>query len=61
MDHAIKAAPAKILHGALELSKNSWLLGLQFPDRPQPSLYPIRGGDTQGLMAKANGSPRSLG
>ena len=53
MDHAIKAAPtATILHGALELSKNSWLLGLQFPDRPQPSLYPIRGGDTQGLMAK---------
>ena len=53
MDHAIKPAPtATILHGALELSKNSWLLGLQFPDRPQPSLYPIRGGDTQGLMAK---------
>ena len=52
MDHAIKAAPATIFHGALELSKNSWLLGLQFPDRPQPSLYPIRGGDTQGLMAK---------
>ena len=53
MDHAITDTPAEtILHGALELSKNSWLLALQFPDRPQPSLYPIRGGDTEGLMAK---------
>ena len=53
MDHAITGRPAEtILHGALELSKNSWLLALQFPDRAQPSLYPIRGGDTVGLMAK---------
>jgi hypothetical protein len=42
MDHAITDTPAEtILHGALELSKNSWLLALQFPDRAQPSLYPI--------------------
>src|SRR6478672_1021073 len=53
MDHAITDTPAEtILHGALELSKNSWLLALQFPDRAQPSLYPISGGDTVGLMAK---------
>ena len=53
MDHAITDTPAEtILHGALELSKNSWLLALQFPGRAQPSLYPIRGGDTVGLMAK---------
>ena len=53
MDHTITGTPAEtILHGALELSKNSWLLALQFPDRAQPSLYPIRGGDTEGLMAK---------
>ena len=40
MDHAITDTPAEtILHGALELSKNSWLLALQFPDRAQPSLY----------------------
>jgi transposase len=53
MDHAITDTPAEtILHGALELSKNSWLLALQFPDRGQPSLYPIRGGDTVGLMTK---------
>ena len=44
--------PKTALYGALELSKNSWLLALQFPDRAQPSLYPIRGGDTEGLMAK---------
>ncbi len=29
------------LHAALELSKNSWLLAIQFPDRDKPSLYPI--------------------
>src|ERR1700686_2386756 len=53
MDHANTDTPAEtILHGALELSKNSWLLALQFPDRVQPSLYPINGGDTVGLMAK---------
>ncbi len=36
----------KTLHAAIELSKNSWLLAIQFPDRDSPSLYPIRGGDT---------------
>src|ERR1700682_6813806 len=40
------------LHCALELSKNSWLLAIQFPDREQPSLYPIEGGNTEKLMAK---------
>jgi hypothetical protein len=37
---------ANTLHCALELSKKSWLLAIQFPDREQPSLYPIDGGDT---------------
>jgi transposase len=36
----------------MELSKNAWLLAIQFPDRPQPSLYPIEGGNTEDLMAK---------
>ena len=40
------------LHCALELSKNSWLLAIQFPGREQPSLYAIEGGDTEKLMAK---------
>ena len=54
MERTIDATPAaeSILHGALELSKNTWLLGIQFPDRPQPSLYPIRGGNTEDLRAK---------
>ena len=51
MDYASTAA-GSILHCALELSKNTWLLGIQFPDRPQPSLYPIKGGNTEDLMAK---------
>jgi transposase len=53
MDCTSTAAPAgSILRCALELSKNTWLLGIQFPDRPQPSLYPIRGGNTEDLLAK---------
>jgi transposase len=53
MDHAITSTPTKtVLYGALELSKNTWLLALQLPDRTQPSLYPIGGGDTETLMAK---------
>jgi transposase len=40
------------LYCALELSKNSWLLAIQFPDRDKASLYPIKGGDADGLMAK---------
>lgn len=62
--------PKNTLHGALEVSKNSWLLAIQFPDRKQPSLYRIKGGDTQGLMtrlmaardrwAKISGEPSSI-
>ena len=38
------------LYAALELSKNSWLLAIQFPDRDNPSLRPIKGGDADGLI-----------
>ena len=37
---------------ALELSKNSWLLAIQFPDRNNPILDPIKGDDTGRLMAR---------
>jgi hypothetical protein len=36
----------------LELSKNSWLLAIQFPDQEQPSLYSIEGRDADRLMVK---------
>ena len=36
----------------MELSKKSWLLAIQFPDREQPSLYSIESGNTEKLMAK---------
>jgi transposase len=42
----------QIIHAALELSKNSWLLGIQSPRRDKPSLHPLKGGDAEGLMAK---------
>jgi transposase len=40
------------IHAALELSKNSWLLAIQVPGRDNPSLHPIKGGDTDSLMVK---------
>ena len=40
------------IHAALEPSKNAWLLALQVPGRDNPSLYPIGGGNAEGLMAK---------
>ena len=53
MDRATPStAFANTLHCALELSKKSWLLAIQFPDREQPSLYPIEGGNAEKLMAK---------
>src|SRR5215472_8814270 len=53
MERTSYATPSeRNLHCALELSKNSWLLAIQFPDRTQPSLYPIEGGNTEKLMAK---------
>jgi hypothetical protein len=39
MDQATPStASTNTLHCALELSKTSWLLAIQFPDREQPSL-----------------------
>jgi hypothetical protein len=53
MAKATASIPSKAtLHCALELSKKTWLLAIQFPDRPQPSLYRIKGGDAEGLMAQ---------
>ena len=42
------SAFANTLHCALELSKKSWLLAIQVPDREQPSLHPIEGGTQKG-------------
>jgi transposase len=46
------ASGEQTLYCALELSKNSWLLAIQSPDWDNPSLHPITGGDSDGLMAK---------
>src|SRR5215467_6452014 len=63
MDQATPSiASANTLHCALELSKKSWLLAIQFPDREQPSLYPIAGGEAERLMAKLTAARlRALG
>ncbi len=48
------------LYAALELSKKSWLLAIQFPGRDNPSLHPIKGGDADGLMAKLDAARERL-
>ncbi len=57
---AAVTTPKHTLHAALELSKNSWLLAIQFPDRDKPSLYPIGGGNAEGLMAKLDAARKRL-
>ncbi len=47
------------IYAALELSKNSWLLAIQVAGRDNPSLYPIGGGNAEGLMAKLADSSSS--
>jgi transposase len=61
---------ANTLECALEMSKKTWLLAIQFPDREQPSVYTIKGGDGAALLAKliaarnrwakVSGSPPSI-
>ncbi len=48
----VSSSNEQCICAALEPSKNSWLLALQVPGRDNPSLYPIRGGNAEGLMAK---------
>ncbi len=49
---AVSTSNEQSIYAALELSKNSWLLATQFPDRDNPGLHPIKGGNTEGLIAK---------
>ncbi len=56
----VSTSSEQSIHAALELSKNSWLLAIQFPDRDNPSLYPIRGGNAEGLMAKLDAARQRL-
>ena len=48
------------LYAALELSKNNWLLAIQFPGHDNPSLHPIKGGDADGLTAKLDAARERL-
>ncbi len=48
------------LYAALELSENSRLLAIQLPERDNPSLHPITGGDAEALMAKLDAARRRL-
>jgi hypothetical protein len=52
---------ANTLHCALEMSKKTWLLAIQFPDREQPSVYSVKGGGRSSADGKADRGARPLG
>ncbi len=56
----VSSSSEQSIYAALELSKNSWLLAIQVPGRDNPSLYPIRGGDAEGLMAKLDAARKRV-
>jgi len=41
-----------VIHAALELSKNSWLLAIEASEHNRPSLHHLKGGDSSALLAK---------
>jgi hypothetical protein len=43
----VSSSNEQSIHAALELSKNSLLLAIQVPGRDNPSLYPIKGGNSE--------------
>jgi transposase len=43
---------AIVIHAALELSKNSWLLAIEASEHNRPSLHHLKGGDGSTLLAK---------
>ena len=60
MYDAITGMPTEtILHGALELSKNSWLLALQFPDRARRACIRSEAG-ARDRWAKLSGKTPSI-
>ena len=59
-EYPVSTSDAQSIYAALELSKNSWLLAIQVPGRDNPSLYPIGGGNAEGLMAKLDAARNRL-
>ncbi len=56
----VSTSSEQSIYAALELSKNGWLLAIQVPGRDNPSLYPIGGGNAEGLMAKLDAARKRV-
>ncbi len=61
----VSTSSERSIRAALKLSKNSWLLAVQVPGRDNPSLYPIslypiKGDNADGLMAKLDAARKRL-
>src|SRR5215831_19166825 len=58
-----RAASARTVYAAIELSKKSWVLGIAHPDRDRPSIHRIAGGNLAeliGRLRKAAGEKRRI-
>jgi transposase len=52
MTNATPRTAAITVYAAIELSKKSWILSIARPDRPQPSIYRITGGNLGELVRR---------
>ena len=53
-----RAASARTVYAAIELSKKSWVLGIAHPDRDRPSIHRIAGGNLAELAARLRASAK---
>lgn len=55
LDHTIQNTKPTI-YAAIELSKKSWVVAILRPNRDQPSIHRVKGGDVSGLIVKLRGA-----
>lgn len=58
-----KAIPQQqdTLYAAIELSKKSWVVGISRPDREQPSIHRIAGGNFSALIDRLRSAAKNIG
>jgi len=44
------------IYAAIELSKKSWVVAILRPNKDQPSIHRVKGGDVSELIAKLRGA-----
>jgi transposase len=52
-------ASSHTVYAAIELSKKTWVLGITTPERDQPSIHRIAGGNLRALVARVRAAAKS--